>query len=179
MKKVLIIKTSPRRRGNSSRLADRFADGAREAGHEVSVASLADMELHFCQGCFACFKLGHCVIDDDANALTAQIREADVVVWATPVYYFACSGQMKVMIDRANALYKLPCRFTDVYLLAAAADEGDDVVTGTETVVKGWIACFPQSHHAGTVFADGVTKPGDIEGHEAMNRAYALGRAIV
>lgn len=178
MKKVLVIKTSPRRNGNSNRLADSFVKGAVEAGHQVETASVSEMNLHFCRGCLACMKLGHCVIDDDANALTARMREADVIVWATPVYYFSCSGQMKTMIDRANALFNQECRFSDVYLLAAAADEGQEVVKGTETVVQGWVACFKQARHAGTVFADGVTKPGEIEGHKALSEAYELGKSL-
>ena len=106
MKKVLIITTSLRRNSNSEALALAFAEGARSAGNDVEVVSLKDKTLAFCKGCFACQNIGHCVIDDDANAIADKMEQAEVIVWATPVYYygiqeglFACNG------DRERILY--------------------------------------------------------------------------
>ena len=67
-------------------------------------------------------KLSHCVINDDANEITEKILNADVVSWATPIYYYEMSGQMKTMIDRANSLYPRDYKFRDVYLLSVAAE---------------------------------------------------------
>ncbi len=100
-KKVLIIGTSPRKNGNSNRLAQEFEKGAREAGNDVDVVYLYDKNINFCKGCLACQKLNHCVIDDDANSITEKIHNAEVIVWATPVYYYEMCGQMKTMIDRS------------------------------------------------------------------------------
>ena len=72
-------------------------------------------------------KSGECVIRDDANSITEQIKQADVIVWATPIYYYEKSGQMKVMIDRANSLYETDYQFRDVYLLSTAAENEDGV----------------------------------------------------
>ena len=104
-KKVLIISTSMRKNGNSDLMARAFAKGAEEAGNAVEIVSLADKQIAFCRGCFACQKTGRCIINDDAIGITEKIAEAEVVVWATPIYYYEMTGQMKTMIDRANALF--------------------------------------------------------------------------
>ena len=72
MKKVIVISTSLRHGSNSDMLADRLADGAKAAGHNVTKISLAGKSIQFCKGCLACQKLGRCIIDDDVNAIMAQ-----------------------------------------------------------------------------------------------------------
>ena len=101
-KKVLIISSSPRKGGNSETLAEAFAKGAREAGNQVETVSLREKQVGFCKGCLACLKLGHCVIQDDAVEIAAKMHDANVLVFATPVYYYCVSGQLKTMLDRAN-----------------------------------------------------------------------------
>ena len=117
MKKVLIVSTTLRKGGNSQLLAEAFAAGAKEAGNQVEVVSLRDKNIAFCRGCFACQKIGKCIIKDDANEIADKICEADVVVWATPIYYYEMSGQMKTMIDRANSLYSRDYKFREDRLL--------------------------------------------------------------
>ena len=95
MKKVIVISTSLRPGSNSDMLADQFAEGAKAAGHDVEKISLVGKNLQFCKGCLACQKLGRCVINDDVNDIMAQVLKADVVVWATPIYYYEMSGQMR------------------------------------------------------------------------------------
>lgn len=87
-KKVLIISTSLRQRSNSDALAEAFAVGAREAGHQVEKISLTGRNIGFCQGCLACLKTGRCVLKDDAPAITEKIHDADVLVFSTPIYYY-------------------------------------------------------------------------------------------
>ncbi len=111
MKKVVVISTSLRQGSNSDMLADKFVEGAKAAGLEVVKISLAGKTIQFCKGCLACQKLGHCVINDDVNDIMAQVLKADVVAWATPIYYYEMSGQMKTLIDRMNAMYPLDYRF--------------------------------------------------------------------
>ena len=177
-KKVLIISTSPRRGSNSEALADEFARGAKESGNEVEKVSLTGKDIRFCRGCFACLKLGKCVIKDDAPEITEKIGNADVVVWATPIYYFEMSGQMKTMIDRANSLFTKDYKFRDVYFLSAAAGQEEDCDERAVHGLEGWIACYPKSRLAGKVFAGGVNDPGAIKDHKALQEAYAMGRAI-
>ena len=86
-KKVLIISSSPRKGGNSETLAAAFVKGAREAGNQVETVYQREKQVGFCKGCLACLKLGHCVIQDDAVEIAAKMHDADVLVFATPVYY--------------------------------------------------------------------------------------------
>ena len=178
-KRVLVISTSIRNNSNSEKLAEAFADGAKAAGNEVELVSLKDKTIAFCRGCLACQKIGHCVINDDANAITDKILEAEVVAWATPVYYYEMSGQMKTMIDRANSLFPKDYKFRDVYLLTAAAEDEPDVDERVETGLKGWIACFEKARFAGKVCAAGVGGPGEIKGNAKLQEAYDMGKAII
>lgn len=177
-KKVLVISTSLRKNGNSDRLADAFAQGAESGGSIVEKISLADKTIGFCKGCLACQKTHKCVIRDDANAIVEKMRTADTIVFATPIYYYEMSGQMKTLLDRANPLYDSDYAFRDIYLLTTAADteEGTDgrAISGLE----GWIECFPKARLAGTVFAGGVNGVGEIEGHGALKQAYETGASI-
>ncbi|MEI3143484.1 MAG: flavodoxin family protein [Oscillospiraceae bacterium] len=91
----------------------------------------------FCKGCLACRKLGHCVIDDDAVEIAARMHDADVMVFATPVYYYSVSGQLKTMLDRANPLFHSDYAFTKAYLLATAAEDGEETVEGTVKACTG------------------------------------------
>lgn len=127
MKKVIVISTSLRTGSNSDMLADQFMEGAIQAGHEVEKISLIGKDIQFCRGCLACQKLGKCVIKDDVDDIMQKVLHADVIAWATPIYYFEMSGQMKVLIDRMNAMYALEYQFRDVYLLTTAAEEEPEV----------------------------------------------------
>ena len=111
-KTVLIVSSSPRKNGNSETLADVFAKGAREAGHSVEIVHLREKQFGFCKGCLACLKLGHCVIQDDAVEIAAKMHDTDVVVFATPVYYYSVCGQLTTMLDRANPLFGSDYSFT-------------------------------------------------------------------
>lgn len=175
-KKVLIISSSFRKGGNSEQLAESFARGAREAGHDVEMICLREKNIGFCRGCVACLKVGHCVFQDDAVEIAAKMHDADVLVFATPVYYYSVSGQLKTMLDRANPLYGTDYAFTKVYLLASAAEAEDYAVEGAVKAVQGWVDCFGRCRLVDTIFAGGVNAVGDIAGHPALERAWQAGR---
>lgn len=175
MKKVIVISTSMRVGSNSDMLADKFTEGALHAGHDVVKISLAGKNISFCRGCLACQKLGRCVINDDANGIMQKVLNADVVVWATPIYYYEMSGQMKVMIDRMNAMYPLDYKFRDVYLLTTAAENEPEVPKRAESGLTGWTDCYPKCRLAGTLFCGGVDAPHAIEGNEKLQTAYEMG----
>ena len=177
-KRVLIISSSPRRGGNSETLAAAFARGAQEAGNQVETVYLREKQYGFCKGCFACLKLGHCVIRDDAVEIAARMHDADVLVFVTPVYYYSVSGQLKTMLDRANPLYDTDYAFTKAYLLATAAEDEPETVEGTVKAVQGWVDCFPRCELADTIFAGGVNEVGDIDEHPALEEAYQVGKGI-
>ena len=166
-KHVLVISTSLRKASNSDLLADKFARGAKDAGNSVEKISLHGKSLGFCQGCLACQKTGRCVIHD-----------ADVLVFATPIYYYEMSGQMKTMLDRANPLYGSDYQFRDIYLLTCAAEQEESAPRRAIEGLQGWIDCFEKAQLSGTVFAGGVNNAGEIKGHSALKTAYNMGCSI-
>jgi len=178
MKRVIVISTSLRHGSNSDMLADKFAEGAIAAGNDVEKISLVGKEIQFCKGCFGCQKLGRCVIKDDVNDIMAKVMNADVICWATPIYYYEMSGQMKTLIDRMNGMYDRDYQFRDVYLLTTAADDEEQTPKRAETGLTGWIDCYPKSRLAGTVFCGGVNEPHAIEGNPKLQEAYELGKSV-
>lgn len=178
MKKVIVISTSLRRGSNSDMLADQFIAGAESAGHEVEKISLLGKNIQFCKGCLGCQKLGRCVINDDVNAIMDKVLKADVVCWATPIYYYEMSGQMKTLIDRMNAMYEQDYHFRDVYLLTTAAEVEECTPKRAETGLTGWIDCYPKSSLAGTLFCGGVNDAREIQGNSKLQEAFELGKSI-
>ena len=177
-KTVLVLSTSPRKGGNSDALADAFVRGAQEAGNQVEKITLYDKTIGFCKGCLSCQNTQRCIIRDDADAITQKMLTADVIAFATPIYYYGMCGQMKTLLDRANPLFPADYQFRDIYLLAAAAEADEHTVDGAVTGLQGWIDCFEKARLAGTVFAGGVTAVGEIQGHPALQRAYETGKTV-
>ncbi len=108
IKNVLIISASFRPNSNSHALCQEVAKGVKAAGNKADVIRLKDKKIGFCTGCYACQKLGKCVIQDDANAIVEKICKADAVVFGTPVYYFSIAGQLKALFDRCVAKWPEP-----------------------------------------------------------------------
>ena len=178
MKKVVVISTSMRAGSNSQMLAEQFVDGAKAAGNEVEFISLRGKEIKFCVGCLACQKIGTCVIKDDVPAIMEQVLNADVVCWATPIYYYEMSGQMKTLIDRMNAMFPKDYRFRDVYLLTTAFENEAHVSARAESGLQGWIDCFGKSALKGHLFCGGVGAPNEIAGNAKLQEAYEMGKNI-
>lgn len=179
MKNVLIISTSLRPNANSEILAHQTERGAKDAGHNVEFVSLKDKEINFCKGCLACQKLGKCVINDDANEITLKMKDADVIVWATPIYYYEMSGQMKTLIDRANSLFATGKKFSETYVITTSADSSKGVVQTVLNGVNGWIACFSDLKLKGYLEAGGVEGPNDVQNRkDLLDAAYNMGRGI-
>ena len=178
-KRILVISTSLREKSNSQALGDAFAAGAREAGHQVEQISLRGRSIAFCMGCLACQSVGQCVIQDDAVEIAEKMGRAEVIAFATPIYYYEMCGQMKTMLDRANPLYDSDYQFRDVYLLASAAETEKSAMDGAIKGISGWIECFPNSKLAGTVFGGGADVVGAIQGNSALQEAYELDRKSV
>ena len=175
---VLVISTSLRPTSNSDALAREFARGAVVAGHSVEVVSLRGKKIEFCRGCFACQKTQKSVIKDDAPDIVAKMHNADVIAFATPIYYYEMCGQMKTLLDRANPLYPSDYKFRNIYLLTTAAEDEPQVPQRAVSGLTGWIDCFERARLAGTVFAGGVNDMGEIEGHKALSEAYELGKTV-
>ena len=177
-KKVLVISSSLRKNANSEQLAVSFADGAKSAGHEVEIISLRDKEIKFCIGCFACQKTQQCFMHDDADAIREKMLHADVLVFATPIYYYEMSGALKTMLDRANPLFPSDYRFREVYALATAAEDEDHVPQKAFSGIEGWVECFEKAKIVGTLFCGGVTDIGEISGNHKLKEAFDMGENI-
>lgn len=177
-KNVLVISSTLRKGGNSEALAQEFAKGAKDAGHNVEFITLQDKEIKFCKGCLACQKIGHCVIKDDSNEIVEKMEQAEVIAFASPIYYYEMSGQLKTLLDRANALFSLNYKFRDIYFLSTAADGDSHAADIATNGIGGWIACFAKAQLKGTVFGAGVEAVGDIQNNSAMKEAYEMGKGV-
>lgn len=178
MKKVVVISTSLRAGSNSQALAEQFAKGAEAAGHQVELVTLRGKEIRFCVGCLSCQQTGACIFKDDVPAIMDSVLNANVVCWATPIYYYEMSGQMKTLIDRMNAMFPKDYRFRDVYLLTTAAEGDAKVPARAESGLQGWIDCFGKSALKGHLFCGGVGGPGEIAGNAKLQEAYRLGESV-
>ncbi len=175
-KKILIVSASLRKNSNSEALARAFAEGAEAAGHEVDFVSLRGRTVNFCRGCFVCQEKLRCVIRDDADAICQKALTADVLVFATPIYYYEMSGQLKTLLDRLNPLFPSDYAFRDVYLMTSAAEDEASVPERAVSGVEGWIECFERARLAGTVFLGGVTEAGENPEHPALDLARQMGQ---
>ena len=179
MSKVLVISTSLRLKSNSDALAESLIRGARDAGHEVEHISLKGKDLKFCTGCLACQKTQQCVLKDDAVRIAERVKASDTLVFATPIYYYEMSGQMKTLLDRLNPLYPSDYRFRKVYMLMTAAEDEAFVPEKAVSGLQGWVDCFEKAVLAGTLFCGGISEPGEAAGKkEARDKAYEFGRAL-
>ena len=146
--KTLVLKASPRQDGNTATMANRFVDGLRDAGHtEVAEFRLNEMTIRPCQACNACLQppYGGCVLDDDFKTIYPSFREADLVVFAAPVYWWHLCAQMKAFVDRMHPMltfdreHALPAK--DFVLLTAYLAEdpyGIELMIKTFESITGW-----------------------------------------
>ncbi len=179
MKKVIVVTSSPRKDGNSEILAKKFAEGARVAGNDVEFIAVRDLDLKFCTGCMYCHSHDKCALSDGMNGLYETIQNADVVAFATPVYYYAVCGQLKTFLDRLNPLYPRKNKFRQAYLLATAAENDVAAMDGCVKDIQGWIDCFEGVELKGVVRGVGVTEKGEINGTAFPAEAFEMGKSVV
>lgn len=174
-KNVLILSSSPRQGGNSDLLCDRFMAGAQEAGHMVEKVRIAEKDINYCTGCGACFSQGACVQADDMAVLLEKLAAADVVVMATPVYFYTMCGQMKTFIDRVCPAYR-SIKDKDMYFILAAAETNLAAMERTIEGFRGFTSCLSGIREKGVVYGVGAWHMGDIKKSPAMQQAFELGR---
>ena len=140
-KKVLILSSSPRRGGNSDTLCNEFMRGAIESGNEAEKVFLRDKTIHYCTGCSTCSLHGKpCPQKDDAAEIIEKMVAADVIVMATPVYFYTMSAQMKTLIDRCCGLYT-EMKNKEFYFIVTAAEDDRKLMERTvDTFRDFWIA---------------------------------------
>ena len=176
-KKVLILSSSPRKGGNSDSLCDQFAKGASEAGNDVEKIRLAEKNIGYCTGCYACQTSGKCVQNDDAREVLDKMMAADVIVLATPVYFYSMCAQLKTLIDRSVAVYPNLTGKTFYYLITMAETD-PQTLPGTVEALRGFLACYEGSVEAGMIVGLGAYKKGEIQALPAWDEAYQTGRKV-
>lgn len=176
--KVLILSGSPRKGGNTDILCDRFADGARDAGHEVEKIRVSELNIRYCTGCDSCVKTGKCVFNDDMDRVRERMMWADVIVLSSPVYFYTISAQLKTVIDRTVPFYT-KLHEKSVYIIVAAADPDESMLELAVESVRGFTRdCLEGAVECGVIKATGVWEKGAIEGTEFPKTAYQMGRSV-
>jgi multimeric flavodoxin WrbA len=177
-KKVLVLSASPRKGGNSDLLCDQFMNGTREAGNQAEKIFLRDKKINYCTGCGACQSNGgKCVQKDDMAEVLDKMVNADVIVMATPVYFYTMNGQMKTVIDRTCPRYT-EIRNKDFYFIVAAADSSKRAMERTLEGFRAFTSCLSRPKEKGIIYGTGAWKIGDIKGSKAMSQAYDMGKKV-
>lgn len=175
--KILVITGSPRKNGNSNTLADHFIRGAKESGHEIVRFDAAFKNVHPCIACNKCGMNGECAFKDDFEFVRTHILDAGMTVFATPMYYFGVSAQIKAVIDRFYAINGSIHAPKKAALLMTYADADEriakPIIAHYETLLNylGW-------SDAGQVIAPGVWPIGAINHTKYPERAYRLGKRV-
>ena len=177
-KKVLILSGSPRKGGNSDILCDEFLRGAQDAGHKAEKIRVAEKKVVPCSGCYYCSTHGGaCVHKDDMADILQKMIDADVIVLATPVYFYTMNAQMKTLIDRTCSRYT-EIRNKEFYFIVTAADTDISAMQRTIEGFRGFTSCLPGAEEKGIIYGVGAWKIGEIEQTTAMDEAYQLGKAV-
>ncbi len=175
-KKVLIISASPRKGGNSDLLCDQFILGAKEAGHNVEKIFLRNYKINYCLGCGVCNTKHVCVQKDDMKALLDKMVDADVVVLATPVYFYTMDAQLKTFIDRCVPRYT-EISDKDVYFIVSAADTDKKNLAPTIEGLRGFTRdCLEGTKEKGIIHGTGAWQIGEVKELPIYKKAYEMGK---
>lgn len=178
MSKIIILTGSVRRGGNTDLLAKAFEEGAR-VNNEVEIISVADYHVNPCIGCNSCFdREGHkCFQRDDMQKIYPKLARADVIVAASPVYFYGISAQLKAVIDRLHTPMRNDFKVKKLGLLLVAAATLPTVFDSIKMQYQ-LILDYFNFENVGTVLVKGVKDIGDIKGNKALEEAYNLGKSI-
>ncbi|MDO4272112.1 MAG: flavodoxin family protein [Eubacteriales bacterium] len=177
-KNVIILSSSPRKGGNSDILCDQFLKGAQETGHEAEKIFLKEKKIHYCTGCGLCMgNKGTCSQKDDMEEIAKKMTDADVIVMATPVYFYTMAAQMKTLIDRCCAYYT-EMKNKEIYFIITAADKSIPDMQRTIESLRGFTVCLDHAVEKGIIYGVGAWDKGDIKKTPAMQEAYDAGKNL-
>ena len=177
-KKVIVLSASPRKGGNSDLLCDQFIAGAKAVGHDVQKVFVSDENIKYCNGCGVCYNGSKpCPQKDDMASILESMIRADVIVMATPVYFYTMDAQMKTVIDRTVARYT-EIRDKDFYFIVAAADSEKQAMERTIEGFRGFTYCLNGAKEKGIIYGTGAWNKGEIKGSKAMKEAYEMGKNL-
>lgn len=177
-KKVLILSGSPRKEGNSDLLCGEFARGASESGNQAGKIRVAEKKIGFCRACYYCRDHGgECAVKDDMAEVLQKMIEADVIVLASPVYFYSVDAQLKTVIDRTVARWT-EVKNKDFYYIMTAADGDKAAMETTLECFRGYAACVNGAKEKGVIYGTGVYEKGQIIDSPAMKLAYEMGKKV-
>ena len=176
--RILVLQGSPNTNGSTGLLASEFARGAREAGHGVEVVDVAALDMAPCTGCVACGYGGPCALSDDFDELREKILAADMLVFATPLYYYGMTAQLKAVVDRfCSANPRISGKRLKSALLAVAWNTDgwtfDALEAHYDTLVR-----YLSFQDRGRVLGYGCGTPSMTKRSEYPRQAYLLGRDL-
>ncbi len=176
--KIVVLEGSPNKKGSSNQLASCFIQGAKEAGHTVTVINAAHANIHPCTGCIYCGYEGPCIQKDDMEQLRSEILEADMMVFVTPLYYYGMSAQLKILIDRFCAFNSSIQRkhMKSALLTVAWNSDGwtfDALKAHYKTLVR-----YLNLRDMGMVLGKGCGTPAMTEHSKYPRQAYELGLGL-
>ena len=176
--KIVILMGSPNKNGSTSLLAEEFARGAREAGHNVERIDAAHADVHPCTGCIHCGYEGPCVQKDGVDAIRAKILSADMIVFATPLYYYGMSAQLKALLDRFCAFNSSIQKKRMRSALISVAWNSDDWTFEALMAHYQTLTRYLNLTDMGTVLGYGCGTPSMTRRSPYPQQAYALGRGL-
>ena len=171
---LLVLAGSPRKGGNSDLLCDALICGAEEVGNTAEKVYLRDLHIAPCRACYGCRGIGVCVQKDDMADILEKMVEADVLVLATPVYFYSMDGQLKTLIDRTLPRYT-EIRDKEVYFIATAA-AGKGAMERTMDAMEGFTDCLPGAKVRDRIYGSGVYQKGEVLETQAFQAAYQAGK---
>ncbi|MDE6001695.1 MAG: flavodoxin family protein [Clostridia bacterium] len=177
-KNVLILSGSPRKGGNSDILCDEFMRGALDAGNRVEKINVAERKVGYCRGCYYCRQSGgKCIINDDMAEILQKIIDTDVIVLASPVYFYSIDAQLKAVIDRTVARW-IEVKGKEFYYIATCADGEESSCERTIECFRGYVDCVAGAKEMGVILGTGVYEKGEIKNKTQMQQAYAAGKGV-
>lgn len=176
-KKVLILSGSPRKGGNSDILCDEFMRGAVESGNDVEKIRVASKKIAPCSACYFCKDTGKCVHNDDMPEILQKMIDADVIVLASPVYFYSMNAQLKAVIDRTVARW-LEVKNKEFYYIVTMADEYTSSANTTIDCMRGYADCVEGAVEKGIIIGSGVYESGIVKDTKAMEEAYTMGKNV-
>ena len=175
---ITVIEGSPHLKGASSTIANRFVEGAVEAGHTVEVVEVVRLKVGMCRACNACGTSGPCIQDDDMKSIRAKVMSSDLVVFVTPVYFCGFSAQLKTVIDRFYSFSSsLRTRNTGAVLIAASADRQDWTMDAVRIQFDS-MCRYLNMQDRGRVLAVGCGSAEAARISRFMDEAYELGKSL-
>ena len=173
---IVVLSGSPRKGGNTAIMVDAFREGAQEAGNTVEVIDVAALNIKPCCACGSCFKNGgNCAINDDMTSVREKLKKTDMVAFASPVYWFDISAQLKLVIDRMYAFGGCGFNFNKVALLL---NSGSDGVYGAAITAYKAMCSYLKWEDKGIITIPGMKSKGDMAGNPQLVDVRALGASL-